>query len=196
LVALVGQDHRQVLIVEAPGQRGGPEGLVDRGEAVQLGQRHGLGHLGAHPSSARRGGLAQPLRGAGPDGQERLLGRAARPGDPVTGHRPPRGVAVGVVLVADLRAAAPSPLVAGDFAGPVLGLDDGDHELVAGEPGPDPGVDQLMRHRVAHPPTEMVASHPTRRVSPNAVVTGSLATGAARAAMAAATPKHDPSTPS
>ena len=46
------------------------EGLVDRGEAVQLGQRDRLGHLRAHPGSTGGGGLAQPLRRARPDGQD------------------------------------------------------------------------------------------------------------------------------
>lgn len=55
----------------------------------------------------------------------------------------------GAVLVFDRGVARGRAAVPGNLDGPVL-AGGGDDQLVAVEAGPDPGVDQLVRNRIAH----------------------------------------------
>ncbi len=135
-MALVVQDRLKVAVVEAAGQRRGAQRLVHHRWAVQLGQGGRLGQLGADAGRAGRGGLQQPLPGALANGQERGLFCAACPWLAIQRARR----AGRVVLVTDLRVAGGGAGVAGDLDGPV-GTDVGDHDLLAGDPHPDPLVD-------------------------------------------------------
>ena len=77
----------EVGIAEAAGQRRGAQRLIDSGDAVQFGQRDGLGHLEPDPPRrrSRRPRSARPRAVA--DRQERLPRPGCRPaGSAVAGH--------------------------------------------------------------------------------------------------------------
>ena len=72
---LAGEDGVEVAGGEPAVHGGVPERPVDVGAAGQRGEFDGVGHLLQDPFGADGGGFFEPHRRAGPEGQERLLGR-------------------------------------------------------------------------------------------------------------------------
>jgi hypothetical protein len=124
---LVLQDRAEVVIGEPAGQRRSAERLVDRGGAVQLGERDRFGHLRPDPSRPGGSRLDQPRRRAVADGQERRLGRVSSVWCPLPRHSAAAGMIGRVMLVADLRAAPLPARVTGDLPRAGGRVDDGDH---------------------------------------------------------------------
>ena len=67
-----------------------------------------------------------------------------------------------------------------DFDCTAIIVDGGHDQLLTMEAGPDPSVDQRVRHRIPHPSTEIVDSQFTRRVVPNTAVNGDFGSGCSR----------------
>mgnify|MGYP000038174174 CR=1 FL=1 len=137
------EDRLEVAVVEAAGRGGRCQGLLDRLGADQGGQVGGAGHLGPDALGARRRGGDEPALGATAELTEGAL---------LGGLRPRAGMervagALGIVGGIDPRAAGRGEPVAGDLCGASFtGV--GDHQLVAGDPYPDPLADKLMGHAV------------------------------------------------
>lgn len=168
---LVGQDRGQVLVSEPAGQRRGAQRLIDSGRAVQFGERHRFGHLGAHPRRAGRGGLYQPGGRAVADGQKRRLGRVGGFGGAVPGQCATPGMITGVMGVADLGSPTLPARMAGDLDRAAV-LDDGDDEFLTTPAHQTRSSIYRCGTEYRTPSTLIVESHPTRRVSPNARATG------------------------
>ena len=116
-------------------------------------------------------------------------------GCPLPGHSRAAGVVGRVMLVAELRAAPLAAEVTGDLPRAVP-VDDGDDQFLPGPARPYPLVHVLVRHRVTHPGDADGRIPPTRRVCPNATVTGcsgsALAAPVLRASSSDRCPAGDP----
>src|SRR5262249_53648862 len=116
---------------------------IDGTKAIDLGQRDGRDHLGAHACGAHRGRTDQPMVGTWSDRQER--GLVWRPGPRRPLQRTLRWWSeVGWIMT---RLAWYGRLPTRDFMWPVA-ADVHDHDLVILLPHPDALAGVVIRHRV------------------------------------------------
>jgi hypothetical protein len=138
------EDRLQVAVVEAARRGGQIQRALNRLRADQRGEVGGAQHLGPDAPRPRGRGRDEPALGAGAELEElALLGRLrSRP-------RMQRvGGALGIMGRVDARVARRGERVARHLARTVA-AGAGHHQLVAGDPDPDPLSDQGVRDRVA-----------------------------------------------